>query len=278
VSTISLAEWEDAERRRSDEEAAAVTEEELQQSERDFARYEDPRAEAVYPLEYVYHLVGPVRGLSVLDLGCGSGMHTLYLKRKGAHVHSLDLSWSLLRVTRRRLAVRSAGRGSLTQASAHALPFKGESFDIVFGNAILHHLNPSVAATELHRVLKPAGKAIFQEPMRNSRLMRFLRGWLAYNADPVSPYERPLTQQDLDPLLDAFELRRFRMFSLPHVRIAHLFKPGGRLQTFYHWDGWLLRNAPFLSRYASIAVFELVKGALCRREGDEVRPSYCTAR
>jgi SAM-dependent methyltransferase len=257
---ITLSEWERAERQRSDMEAATVTDEELRGSACNFARYARPRAEAFYPLEYVYHLVGSVHGLSVLDLGCGSGIHTLYLAWKGASVHSLDLSWSLLRCTRRRLAVCSAGRGRLTQASAHALPFAAASFDLVFGNAILHHLNPDLAARELDRVLNPAGRAIFQEPMRDSRLIRILRRCIPYQPDPVSPYERPLSRRDLKALLDAFEMRRFRMFSLPHVRLAHVLNaPERAVQLFYKWDDRLLRNAPFLSRYASIAVFELVK-------------------
>ncbi len=259
VSTVSLSDWERAERRRSDDEAAAVTQEELRGSERDFARYVTPLANAGYPLEYLYHLVGSVRGLTVLDLGCGSGMNTLYLTRKGAHVHGVDLSWSMLRLSRQRLTVCRAGPGSLTQASAHALPFAAASFDLLFGNAILHHLDQGVAARELHRVLKPAGRGIFQEPMRDSRVIRVLRRCIPYNADPVSPYERPLTRRDLEPLFRMFEVRRFRMFSLPHVRLAHLLKPAGRLEIFYDWDAWLLKNAPFLSRYASIAVFEVVK-------------------
>jgi SAM-dependent methyltransferase len=186
-------------------------------------------------------------------------MHTLYLNRKGAHVVSLDLSWRLLRLTQRRLIVRSAGSGQLTQASAHALPFASGSFDVVFGNAILHHLDPAIAAEQMHRVLKPGGRVIVQEPMRNSRMMRVLRRLVPYNSAAVSPYERPLTNRDLLPLLQTFELRRFRMFSLPPVRIAHLFNPGGGLKSFYDWDAWLLKNAPFLARYGSIAVIELLK-------------------
>ena len=41
------------------------------------------------------------------------------------------------------------------------------SVDVVFGIAILHHLDLPQAAREVWRILKPGGRAIFQEPVRN---------------------------------------------------------------------------------------------------------------
>ena len=46
---------------------------------------------------------------------------------------------------------------------ANALTFKDETFDIVFGGAILHHLDIEKTIGHIHRVLKPGGKLLVLE-------------------------------------------------------------------------------------------------------------------
>jgi ubiquinone/menaquinone biosynthesis C-methylase UbiE len=48
---------------------------------------------------------------------------------------------------------------------AHDLQFEDGTFDFVFGDAILHHLNIGPALDEIYRVLKPNGKILFVEPL-----------------------------------------------------------------------------------------------------------------
>jgi ubiquinone/menaquinone biosynthesis C-methylase UbiE len=44
------------------------------------------------------------------------------------------------------------------------LPFQDESFDVVFGSSILHHLNLPAALRDIHRVLRRGGRLVFAEP------------------------------------------------------------------------------------------------------------------
>src|SRR5204862_7474750 len=136
----------------------------------------NPPMHTVYPLEYAYALLGDVQGRTVLDFGCGSGSNTLLLTRRGAHVIGVDISADLIALARRRLALNgSPGTAHFIVGSAHDLPVESNSLDVVFGIAILHHLDLETTSREVHRVLKPGGRAIFQEPVRDSRLMRTLR-------------------------------------------------------------------------------------------------------
>src|SRR5262245_53664676 len=48
----------------------------------------------------VWALLGEVRGLRVLDLGCGTGRHAIPLAAAGAHVTALDFSDGMLAVAR----------------------------------------------------------------------------------------------------------------------------------------------------------------------------------
>src|SRR5205085_12455743 len=99
----AMQQWEQAEVERSASEALHIDEAALRADENDLKRYLDPPANTCYPLEYAYHLLGDVRGKPVLDYGCGDGIHSLTLARRGAGVKALDISPDLIEVARRRL-------------------------------------------------------------------------------------------------------------------------------------------------------------------------------
>lgn len=253
--------WERAEIQRSDIEASLSAERSLVASPRTRARYASPPADTAYPLEYAYHELGDVRGKTVLDFGCGSGANTVLLANRGARVIAVDISESLLRLAGRRLAVNGApGAAAFIAASAHDLPLPSDSIDVVFGIAILHHLDLALVSREVHRVLKPGGRAIFQEPVRNSAVLRFVRRLIPYRAPDISPYERPLFDRELRAFAAPFRDCRSRAFGLPHVRVGELLPPWRRNpETLYKTDKAMLAAVPPLARYAAIRVLTLTK-------------------
>src|SRR6476646_2344591 len=123
--------WERAEIKRSAFEATHTPEAHLKADPRQMERYLAPPTTTVYPLEYAYSLVGDVRGRRVLDFGCGSGENCVVLARRGARVVGVDISESLIRVARRRLAVNGLeGAASFVVGSAHDLPIIPGSIDL----------------------------------------------------------------------------------------------------------------------------------------------------
>jgi SAM-dependent methyltransferase len=132
--------------------------------------------------------------------------------------------------------------------------------DVVFGIAILHHLDLELVAGEVHRVLKPGGRAIFQEPVRNSKVIRFLRSLIPYRAPDISPFERPLTDAELAHFARRFSSARSKAFTLPFINAAMLIPKIRRNPDWlYGLDARLLARFPFLRHYASVRVIELVK-------------------
>ena len=117
-------------------------------------------------------LLGPEldRGFDrALEIGAGTGYFSLNLLQAGIvrEATCTDISPGMVatlagNADRLGLDVRAA------RADAESLPFAGESFDLVLGHAVLHHL-PDLARAfaELHRVLRPGGRIAFAgEPSR----------------------------------------------------------------------------------------------------------------
>jgi SAM-dependent methyltransferase len=145
--------------------------------------------------------LGDVAGRRVLDLGCGHGMASVVLARRGARVTACDLSaWYVAEAAERARVNGVAGRVALIQASAEELPFRDGSFDGVWGNAILHHLDLRRAASEIRRVLRPGGVGVFCEPWGENRLLEWARRSWPYPGKERSPDERPLRRRDLKTL------------------------------------------------------------------------------
>jgi ubiquinone/menaquinone biosynthesis C-methylase UbiE len=259
--TESMQRWERAEIERSSVEATLTPDRNLRVSAATFDRYARPVKDTAYPLEYAYHLLGDVRGQRLVDFGCGSGANSVLLTNRGAHVWGVDISEDLLRLAQRRLAVNNrAGGATFIAGSAHDLPFPDSSIDVVFGIAILHHLDLALVSREVRRVLKPGGRAIFQEPVRNSKAIAFLRSLVPYRAPDISPYERPLTDSEIEQFASGFSRWAVRAFALPHVQVGQVLPVvRKRVKRLYELDRRLLRWAPWLSRYASIRVIDLVK-------------------
>jgi SAM-dependent methyltransferase len=257
----SMQQWERAEIARSSVEATLTPDEDLRVSAGTFRRYARPPAATAYPLEYAYYLLGDIDGKRVVDFGCGSGANTALLAGRGAHVWAIDISEDLLRLGQRRLSISGRGDGATFIAgSAHHMPFPDDSIDVVFGIAILHHLDLDLVSKEVRRVLKPGGRAIFQEPVRNSPVLRFLRSLIPYRAPDISPYERPLTDAELRRFATGFASWSVRAFGLPHVQVGPLLPIVKKYwRALYAWDRRLLDRVPALERYASIRVISLRK-------------------
>jgi SAM-dependent methyltransferase len=254
--------WERAEIARSDQEALHTSSRQLAADETQMARYMAPPLNSVFPLEYAYALLGNVAGQTVLDLGCGSGENSLLLARRGARVFGVDISESLLALARRRLAVNGYADAAVQflPASAHRLPIPDASVDVVLGIAILHHLDLDATSSEVLRVLRPGGRAIFEEPVRDSQLFRAVRKLIPYRAPDVSPFERPLTTPELERFGRPFQLTNRRRFRLPFVSVVQI-APILRRWTnaASQLDGRLIERFPRLGRLSSVTVFELTK-------------------
>jgi ubiquinone/menaquinone biosynthesis C-methylase UbiE len=198
----------------------------------------------------------PGRYERALEIGAGTGYFTLNLLRAGliGEAVAADISPGMLA-----MLSESAGRLGLDvrtiRCEADKLPFADDSFDLVFGHAVLHHLPDLDAAfAEFRRVLRPGGTLAFcGEPSRYGDLISQVPKRAAVALAPAwrrlmratkrdyfaEPGERE--EADLEWLVDvhAFTPRRLgtlaRDYDFEEVRVA-----GEELTAT--WFGWMNRT------------------------------------
>jgi SAM-dependent methyltransferase len=201
-----------------------------------------------------FHHLGELHNRDVLDFGCGHGMAATVLARHGSRVIGFDLSPGYVQEAHLR-AISNQVAARFVVANGEALPFADESFDAIWGCAILHHLNLVRASAEIHRVLRPGGVAVFCEPWGGNPLLQFARRWLPYPAKDRTPDEQPLRQSDLQPFRQWFpklHTEGYQLFGMLR-RLHRGFPQCQRL------DNALFRLAPSLKNWCRYLVLVLRK-------------------
>ena len=108
------------------------------------------------------------RGLQVLEIGCGLGTDGAEFAKAGADYTGVDLTEAAVDLARKRFELFDLP-GKFQTADAEKLDFADKSFDIVYSHGVLHHTPDTARAiSEIHRVLRPGGRAVVMLYHRNS--------------------------------------------------------------------------------------------------------------
>jgi SAM-dependent methyltransferase len=172
--------------------------------------YEVERA----PMERYAELltVADVSDKRVLEYGCGPGSHAFFLAREGARVTGIDISDVAIGQAMERAAAEGVTeRCHFEVMNAERTNFDDSLFDLICGTAILHHLDLDAAYAEIARLLKPAGRAVFVEPMGHNPVINAYR---RRTPQLRTEDEHPLLTRDLDLTHKYFRDADFTFFNL----------------------------------------------------------------
>lgn len=173
-------------------------------------------------------------GSCVLDLGCGWGRVLKPVADSGVNVFGVDISLKMLNLSRKHLE-QNDHKPNLIRGDGTLLPFKNNSFDMVYSLLVLQHLskeNGKKVLQEISRILKPGGVAYVRVPGRfapENLLFSFLQIFSIYI----------LRRQD--PIRMRFyrlgEIRRKcrDLFSAVSIT-AHEFRPPWNIHTKWTWQ------------------------------------------
>ena len=156
-------------------------------------------------------LVGPVSGLRVLDLGCGTGRHTLWLAAQGADVTGVEFSAGMLAAAH---AKPGAERVHFIKHDVtERLPFAVGAFDRIVSALVLDHIaNVGEFFAECRRVCAPGGFIVAS----TVHPAMHLRGVIAHFTDPA-------TARDIAPASVQHQISDYVMASQgAGLRIEHL--------------------------------------------------------
>lgn len=200
----------------------------------------------------VSEFLGDITGARILELGCGAGKMSVLLAKSGAHVTAFDLSHESVRLTKYKSEVNNTNLDVLVSAGEF-LPFASESFDVIIGKSILHHLEIEVGRRDLFRVLRKGGKSVFIEPLGMNPILTFVRKYVPYPHKAVVGVDRPLTYTDMQMWnKDASEWR------VQEIQLLSMLERGFGWDANFNFlrktDQFLLKNVPFLRRFCRYAV------------------------
>jgi 2-polyprenyl-3-methyl-5-hydroxy-6-metoxy-1,4-benzoquinol methylase len=182
---------------------------------RTVARYYEP-THPWFSKEFRFQLLGNLRGKQVLDVGCGEGSNSVLMAKYGACVTGVDISPGFIDVCKQR--ARLDGVGSRTEflcSPLETVSLPTESFDIIWGDGILHHVIPELD-TVLHLLMrwaKPGALFVFSEPVSLVPWLRKLRKGVPIHTD-ATPDERPLEKAELSIILRHLPNLEMRWFHL----------------------------------------------------------------
>ncbi len=173
----------------------------------------------------------------LLEVGCGIGIDSIQLAKRGFRVTAVDLTENAIEIARQFAAARDVDV-DFRVGNAEVLDFPDASFDVVYSFGVLHH-TPDIrrSVSEVRRVLRSGGTAYVMLYARFS-LVNFVHRLLRL------PYESPRDHSDHCPVVYTFSRREvrklFSQFSQVSVQADYPFTFGfGPLAT--RLPSWLLQ-------------------------------------
>jgi len=170
--------------------------------------------------------------IKFLDAGCGEGTFLAMVRKKhpGLALYGFDLSARQIKLAKQKLK-----KVPLQVADAGQMPYQDNFFDVIFINALLHHVESiPVVIKEIVRVCRPGGKIILIEPNRLNPLV--------FASSLLKEHEHGglrMSHRYLKRLLQKYNFRSIKFFRLNSILFPFQSFPGpGAFKFFYHLENW----------------------------------------
>jgi SAM-dependent methyltransferase len=215
--------------------------------------------------EYRYRVLGDLRGKRVLDVGCGEGTNAVILAKLGAIVTGIDISQGAIDAATQRAKLNGVESRVRFECSPLELAnFQDGEFDIVWGEAILHHLLADLESSLAHLAswTSPDGMMLFAEPVVLSHALRRIRMMVPIRTD-ATPDERPLETGELSIVsrylrnaqVRYFDfLGRLDRFVIPNENFEQASRPRQLFSTALRVADYGLLSIPFIRSLAGSCV------------------------
>ena len=202
-------------------------------------------------IQYSYSLLGDLSGKKLLEIGAGAGHQAVYFAQRGAKVMAIDISAASLRSVQELALHNKINNIQLQHQNAEQLTFPDNTFDLIYINSTLMHVNHEKVFRECSRVLKLGGKLVVVEPLRYNPFMMVYRLFSKYRYT----HPRYMTVKEFlhfQPYFTSLHHQEFYFFSLLALPLFAMMKKKNLavrcMNVIETIDGMLGRLVPVVRR------------------------------
>lgn len=205
--------------------------------------------------EYEARLKELVPCADILEYGCGPYGFIYEAARSASSASAIDISPVAIEISQEK-AAKLGISADFQVMNCEAMTFPDNSFDVIFGRSILHHLDLEKTFAEMRRVLRPGGVILFTEPLGHNHMInlyRFLTPKLR------TEDEHPFKSSDIRYMRASFDCLKVNYYHLTTFAAVPFGKTGSfrKIRAFFHSiDQALFRRLPFLKRFAWMSLLE----------------------
>ena len=176
-------------------------------------RFENIFYKALYNIseDFFDYLKNNANNAEILDYGCGIGSFVEEVSKFGPKkIVGIDISEvSINKAVKRTKELKTTV--DFIVDNCEKTKFDNNSFDVVYGSGILHHLQINKCLDEIHRVLKPNGSLVFIEPLGTNPIINFYR---KLTPKSRSEDEHPLMDKDFKYIKSKFTNTEIKYYGL----------------------------------------------------------------
>ncbi len=204
------------------------------------------------------HRYAPLEGKRILDVGCGLGMYLRAFRRFSKHIYGVDIDPE-------RVAEASKTLPNLQVASAEALPFPDDCFDVVLLHEVIEHVDDDRRTVhEAYRVARRKGRIVIFAPNRLYPFEThgvFWRGKYHFGNFPLINYLPDRLRKSFCPHVRAYtsgDIRKlFRGLNAKIIVHTQIYPGYDNIVARHPWLGKLLRRVTYALEGTPLGIFGL---------------------
>ena len=194
-------------------------------------RFENIFYKSLYNIneDFFSHIQKKADQSQILDFGCGTGLFVeRTIKYKPKKIVGIDISEVSIDKAKKN-AKKMGLEVDYYVDNCERTKFESNSFDIVYGTGILHHLEFNKCLDEIHRILKSKGNLIFIEPLGTNPIINLYR---KFTPNSRSVDEHPLINKDFEYIKNKFLNTNIKYYGFLTLIFSPFYKSPGESNFF----------------------------------------------